>query len=53
MNGQTNRRRSARPDPEDAYELLDTKTGRVIRVRDPELYERYLSKDSGRYVKAG
>ncbi len=34
------------------YEILDLKTNRVIRVRDRKLYERYISKDSKRYVKA-
>lgn len=33
------------------YELLDTITGKPLRVADRKLYEKLLAKDSGRYIK--
>lgn len=33
------------------YELLDTVTGKSLRVADRKLYEKLLAKDSGRYIK--
>ena len=37
----------------EVYEILDLVTDRVIRLKDRKLYEKYLAKDSGRYIKAG
>lgn len=34
------------------YEILDTKTGKSFTVNSRILYEAFLSKDSGRYMKA-
>lgn len=35
------------------YEILDKKTDKVFRVVDRDMYEKFLAKDSGRYIKAG
>ena len=35
------------------YELLDTKTNKPFTVQSRKLYEMFLSKDNGRYIKAG
>lgn len=35
------------------YEILDTKTDKMFTVNTRELYEKFLHKDNGRYIKAG
>ena len=35
------------------FEILDTVTDKAFCVATRELYEKFLSKDSGRFIKAG